>query len=823
MGSAFLFCCALFTVHGSLDFQFHLFVGVALAGALAVELKAPRHRLYGFSPTTFPLYLYLALMPGGSAGLAVGAALVFIALRAVFGKRERGVTTAWEYLVDALSVSIGLAALKVLRDTGPEWAERSVVGVLGASFLYFLFRPILQNMWLDQLEEKERKVWTADQVSATTLMSVAAFLAVPYGFLSSVAPELSFLLPIAPLLLETAIAPTLDPTKDPTKIRLVREAQEAADQSPRSADTPSRSAVTALDLRQGGFGYLQSLADSLDHRGTVDGVVEEVLRSAIRLVQVDSYLLYLSEDGKHRLADSRTPFDEQLAEAEAEGRVEPVVDRVLRSHKIDFLRADDNEEGRVFVEEQTAAAIPLGSQGVLYLGRRESTPFSDEEIANLAVLGQQANLALQLARLKETREESLSREAEALERLGLLLSSQNGLLRVIRELSGVDNVEALLDKAGARLNQLVSHDYFAVFAGLPGGWPPEHQLMGPPGKPKTDDQALLQVAEEVMQKGVPLLENDLKASSLPQPSSGTRSLVCCPLPADGEALGAVVICSAASEAFQEAERDLLTTFCYCLGYQLWSLREEAPSMESGAAEDLKRTKEYLVQCSKLAAIGQLAAGVAHELNTPLGSLLLAVEGALKTLERAPERSEKRLNRALQAGGQMKSIIEKLLFYSREGAIEERETDLSKVIDDTVSLLEHQFSLDDIGLEKRLGSDELVLANQNEIQQILINLLANAKDAVMALGEGHNRKIVITTSDHPKAVELSVEDNGVGMNSETLAQIFEPFYTTKPPGKGTGLGLSVTKELVEKHGGAVKVQSTPGEGTRFLLRLPKLAK
>jgi signal transduction histidine kinase len=223
----------------------------------------------------------------------------------------------------------------------------------------------------------------------------------------------------------------------------------------------------------------------------------------------------------------------------------------------------------------------------------------------------------------------------------------------------------------------------------------------------------------------------------------------------------------------------------------------------------------------MAAIGQLAGGVAHELNTPLGAISLAIDGALSVLKTKPDRAESRLTRAASSVQQMKHIVSKLLFYSRDARSGRRETDLNEVIEDTLQLIGHQLMMDNVVVEKQLGSNLTLVANQNELQQIFYNLTLNARDAVLAEG-ATARKILLTTSEDGDDLVASVRDWGCGMPESVRERIFEPFYTTKEVGKGTGLGLSVTMQLLEQHAGTISVTSSPGGGTEFTLRLPKHA-
>lgn len=817
--------CLAFVVHLGVSVEPSPEFLVGLASLLFLEVRAPRHHLFGFASVTFPLYIFLALLPGSSLGAVAILAVIFIALREFTVKRDATGWVVWEFVTDALPICFALGLLQVSSKVGPQWAGLSVLSLLLIAVAHFLLRPVLQGAWLDELPESLQKGWQSDLVSATTLCTLVSFLAIPFGLLAGSEPRAGFFLPIILFLLNTAIVPLLDPTKNHAKLRLAEQdhlrSQTLGTPLPEKPKASAQTNQTAIDLRKEDYSFLKQMSDSLSDNPTVARVWDEIVWVARRLVNVDSAVAFRLENGEFKAwGESKTNKKDELSQAEAEGRTEPVVLRAQQSGRVEFVKAQDAEAGRIFATETIALAVPIPGRGVLYLGKDEGALFSDDEVARLNVLGQHSRLAVLAAEYHEAVTQAQHTVIDANQRADVFQVGYSALKGMTSELMSADTQEEILRRAGSRLGQLVINDYWVITAGRPGSWPPELYVAGPPSMPKIDKNALMQLAEVAVQRGVCVLENQLKDSRLPQPSNGSRSMLAAPLVSAEGPLGAVLLFSASSGAFLEAQRELLGLFGFMLGFRLSGAYSQATPDD--LAEELKNCQKRLVQSSKMAAIGQSAAGVAHEINTPLGAIMLAIEGAVKSLRTEPERTEKRLRRALASSAQLKEIVGKLLAFSREGTARETQTDLNTVVQDAVSLLGNQLALDNIHLECNLQEVDLVLANHTEIQQIAINLITNARDAILERQDEGPRNITINTSNHAKAVELSVSDTGVGMDESVQARVFEPFFTTKEKGKGTGLGLSVTRELVEKHGGAIRVQSQPGEGTRFVLRLPKQA-
>jgi two-component system NtrC family sensor kinase len=239
--------------------------------------------------------------------------------------------------------------------------------------------------------------------------------------------------------------------------------------------------------------------------------------------------------------------------------------------------------------------------------------------------------------------------------------------------------------------------------------------------------------------------------------------------------------------------------------------------------EFKENQERLLQAVRLADVGQLAAGVAHEINTPLASMALRAESLLQSAQ-DPRLlaidSFKNFPRYLKTIDEeifrCKKIIGALLDFSRSRKPEVRITDLNALAERATELVDHQMRLKQVALSLRLDPDlRHIEADDGQIRQVLIALLMNALDATSAGGH----VVVETRAEGEQSVCLSVTDDGVGIPTENLPKIFSPFFTTKPIGQGTGLGLAVCHGIVAAHGGEIRVESEVGRGTRFAMILP----
>jgi PAS domain S-box-containing protein len=228
----------------------------------------------------------------------------------------------------------------------------------------------------------------------------------------------------------------------------------------------------------------------------------------------------------------------------------------------------------------------------------------------------------------------------------------------------------------------------------------------------------------------------------------------------------------------------------------------------------QRFEQQLIQSGKLAAIGELAAGVAHEINNPLFAILGLTEFLLEDAEPGSKARE-RLETIRATGLEIRDIVRSLLDFARERSDELMTVSLAAVAGQTVELFRHTSAAKHIELVERYTDEPtLVEGSPNQLKQIFVNLLSNARQAMPAGG-----RVTLAVEREGAHVVARVEDTGPGIPDEMLSRIFEPFFTTKRDVGGTGLGLSVSLGIAEAHGGALTVRSRTGEGTCFLLSLP----
>jgi len=240
----------------------------------------------------------------------------------------------------------------------------------------------------------------------------------------------------------------------------------------------------------------------------------------------------------------------------------------------------------------------------------------------------------------------------------------------------------------------------------------------------------------------------------------------------------------------------------------------------------KRTEAELIRSEKLASIGQLAAGVAHEVNNPLAGILVYIKLLLKKHKQKKlqtEQTEEQLKKIARETERCSSIIKNLLDFSRQTEVTLRPVDINKVIEATFSIVGHQINLKNIRLEKKLMRYlPLIQGDFDQIQQALMNIVLNAAQAMPDGGD-----LVVTTSvaDRAKtgdsikdAIRIDISDTGFGIPQENMNKLFTPFFTTKETGKGVGLGLSVVHGIIERHHGKIEIESNPGAGTTFSIYL-----
>jgi C4-dicarboxylate-specific signal transduction histidine kinase len=237
-------------------------------------------------------------------------------------------------------------------------------------------------------------------------------------------------------------------------------------------------------------------------------------------------------------------------------------------------------------------------------------------------------------------------------------------------------------------------------------------------------------------------------------------------------------------------------------------------------QELRDKQEQLVQAGKLATLGELTTGVAHELNNPLNNIGLFVGNAVDLVELGAEdkgRIVREMERALQQVRKATEIISHLRTFGRAAPFSRDPVSLRLVLMQALSLMQEQLRLRDIQVSVDLGAkDPVVLGNPLQLEQVFINLLTNARDAV---ADSPRKAVRISVAVGSQAADITFADTGPGIPFGLERRIFDPFFTTKEVGQGTGLGLSITYGIIKDLGGTISVVSPPGSGATFLIRLP----
>src|SRR5467141_3304132 len=233
--------------------------------------------------------------------------------------------------------------------------------------------------------------------------------------------------------------------------------------------------------------------------------------------------------------------------------------------------------------------------------------------------------------------------------------------------------------------------------------------------------------------------------------------------------------------------------------------------------DLKRLEEQLIQAEKLAAMGQMLAGVAHELNNPL-TAILGVTELLREREGTDDSTKRQLELTHRQARRAARIVQNLLEFSRPASPQKKPLDLNNLLDRTLQLQEHSLRRNNIEVDFHPQADlPGIIGDANQLIQVFLNLVTNAAQAIREVRD--NGRIQIRASRNGNQLMITVQDDGVGVRPEALPRIFDPFYTTKRPGGGTGLGLSICMSIIREHGGNIEAEVLPAGGSAFTIYLP----
>jgi C4-dicarboxylate-specific signal transduction histidine kinase len=274
------------------------------------------------------------------------------------------------------------------------------------------------------------------------------------------------------------------------------------------------------------------------------------------------------------------------------------------------------------------------------------------------------------------------------------------------------------------------------------------------------------------------------------------------------------------EPLSPLRREIAAQAASVLGAALGRLRVYGRAEES--ARHFQRLQAQVIQTEKLASLGQIVAGVVHELNNPLTSIIAYSDYLTKKLTRGESgdlaEDAERVRRIGEAAERILKFTRDLVAYSRPSGDSRGPVQIDEVIERALVFCEHEFSDGNVRVDLDIAESlPVIVAITGQLTQVFVNLFTNAAHAMSA--DGGVLRVAVYTAELGESLRVEVSDTGSGIPTEAMPQIFEPFFTTKTDGRGTGLGLSIVRGILDAHGGTIQVTSSPGEGTRFTLTLP----
>jgi len=628
----------------------------------------------------------------------------------------------------------------------------------------------------------------------------------------------------------------------------------------------TRELSEALTYQTGSANILRVIASSPTDVGPV---LKAIVESACELCEAYDAVLVLKQDdelwvGAHQgevpLNRTKWPNDRSTVSGRSIADRSPVHVHDINLEGAEFPIAQEmsrRDGGR------SVLAVPMLSDGesigAIVLRRTEAQPFSEKQIILLQTFADQAAIAIENVRLFDEVQAKTRELSEAL----VYQTGSGNILRVIA--SSPTDVGPVLQAIVESACELC--EAYDAIVRLKEGNHLHHSAHHGPIPINTDkflinrnsaagrsvlDRKPVHVHDMQSAEGDEFPEAQARARHL-----GHRTMLSVPLLREGESIGAIILRRNEVHPFSDKQIALLQTFAdqavIAIGnVRLFEQVQERTKELAASLDELRTAQDRLVQTQKLASLGQLTAGIAHEIKNPLNFVnnfsALSVElvdeldevlrpasleqKARKETDELTHMLKSNLEKVVQHGKRADSIVKNMLLHSREGSGERRSVELNAVVEDSLNLAYHGARAENqefkIKLERSfdpaVGQVDLF---PQEITRVLLNLISNGFYAAMKrkaeMRDGYEPALAAATRDLGDRVEIRIRDNGNGIPAEVKDKMFNPFFTTKPPGEGTGLGLSLSYDIIVKqHAGSIEVDTRPGEFTEFRVILPRAA-
>ena len=515
---------------------------------------------------------------------------------------------------------------------------------------------------------------------------------------------------------------------------------------------------------------------------------------------------------------------------------------------------------------RTNLGVPLLREGtaigVFALTRDEVNPFTEKQIELATTFADQAVIAIENARLFDevqarTRDltESLQQQTATADVLKVISRSTFDLRTVLQTLiesaarfCDAEKATILREKDGAFF-RTEAYGFSREFMDYVKDIPIEAERGSASGRALLEGR-VVHIADVKADPEYTLVEA--------QKLGDYRTILCVPMLREGIPIGVLVLTRSEVRPFTDKQIELVTTFADQAAIAIENVRlfesVEARTREvAKSLEDLRTTQDRLVQTQKLASLGQLTAGIAHEIKNPLNfvnnfsgvsaELIDELQEALKDVNLNEKRRKEineltnmlrgNLDKVVQHGKRADAIVKNMLQHSREGSGEHRVVDINALVEESLNLAYHGARAEKQGftitlarsLDPAAGAADVF---PQDITRALLNLISNGfyaatKRKTEANGGDYEPTLAAATKNLGDRVEITIRDNGTGIPPEVREKLFNPFFTTKPAGEGTGLGLSISHDIIVKqHGGSIEVDTRPGEFTEIKVVLPRVA-